>query len=85
MADLHYREKLKQIEQAASSNRVSEDAQNFGLGCFIVAFILLIVFLLFLTIALWVNEIFIGSLLTAVVSLICLLILYKLWTAPKIP
>ena len=85
MADLHYREKLKKIEQAASSNRVSDNAKNIGMGCFIFGFILVIVFLLFLSISLWLNEIIIGSVLTAVVMIICMLVLYKLWTAPKIP
>ncbi|MFJ7825605.1 hypothetical protein [Psychrobacillus sp. NPDC096623] len=85
MADLHYREKLKQIEKAASSNNISEDAKTIGMGCFIIAFILLIIFLLFLAISLWINEIIAGSLITAVVMIICMLVLYKLWTAPNIP
>ncbi|SDN26486.1 hypothetical protein SAMN05518871_104120 [Psychrobacillus sp. OK028] len=85
MADLHYREKLKQIEQAASSNAVSKDAKNIGMGCFIFAFFLLIVFLLFLSVSLWINKIIVGALLTGILVIICIFVLYKLWTAPKIP
>ena len=62
-----------------------ENAKNIGMGCFIFGFILLIVFLLFLAVSLWINEIIVGSLLTATVIIICLFVLYKLWSAPKIP
>ena len=85
MADFHYREKLKQIEQAASTNMVPEGAKNIGMGCFIFVFALLIAFLIFLSVSLWINDIIIGSLITGIVNLVCLFVLYKLWTAPKIP
>ena len=85
MADFHYREKLKQIEKAASENLVSEGAKNVGMGCFIFVFIILITFLIFLSISLWINKIIVGSLLTGILVLVCLFVLYKLWTAPKIP
>ena len=85
MADLHYREKVKQIEKAASTNMVPESAKNIGMGCFIFVFILLIMFLIFLAISLWFNEIMVGSLLTSVVVIVCIFVLYKFWTAPKIP
>ena len=85
MADLHYREKVKQIEKAASTNMVPESAKNIGMGCFIFVFILLIVFLIFLSVSLWINEIMVGSLLTGIVVIVCLFVLYKFWTAPKIP
>lgn len=85
MADFHYREKLKQIEKAASTNMLSEGAKNIGMGCFVFVFILLIAFLIFLSVSLWMNDIIVGSLLTGIVVLVCLFVLYKLWTAPKIP
>lgn len=85
MADFYYREKLKQIEKAASTNMVPEGAKNFGMGCFIFGFILLVAFLIFLSISLWINEITVGSLLTGIIALVCLFVLYKFWTAPKIP
>ncbi|WP_277586890.1 hypothetical protein [Psychrobacillus antarcticus] len=85
MADLHYREKVKQIEQAASKNMVPESAKNIGMGCFIFVFILLIVFLLFLSVSLWINEIIVGSLITGTIAIVCIIVLYKFWTAPKIP
>ena len=85
MADFHYREKLKQIEKAASTNMVPEGAKNIGMGCFIFGFILLVAFLIFLSISLWINEITVGSLLTGIIALICLFVLFKFWTAPKIP
>jgi len=85
MADFHYREKLKQIEKAASTNMVPEGAKNIGMGCFIFGFILLVAFLIFLSISLWINDITVGSLLTGIIALVCLFVLYKFWTAPKIP
>ena len=85
MADFNTREKLKQIEKAASTNAVPEGAKNIGLGCFIFAFILLISFLIFLSVSLWLNKIIVGSLLICIVVLVCLYVLYKFWTAPKIP
>lgn len=85
MADFHYREKVKQIEKAASTSTVPESAKNIGMGCFIFVFILLIAFLVFLSVSLWINEIIVGSLLTGVVVIGCLFVLYKFWTAPKIP
>ncbi|WP_419960967.1 hypothetical protein [Psychrobacillus sp. BM2] len=85
MADFHYREKLKQIEKAASTSKVPEGAKNIGMGCFIFVFILLIAFLIFLSVSLWINEIFVGSLLMGIVAIFCLFVLYKFWTAPKIP
>ncbi|QUG40433.1 hypothetical protein KD050_14170 [Psychrobacillus sp. INOP01] len=85
MADFHYREKLKQIEKAASTNLVPEGAKNVGMGCFVFVFILLISFLIFLSISLWINEIIVGSLLTGILVFVCLFVLYKIWTAPKIP
>ena len=85
MADFHYREKLKKIERAASTNNVPEGAKNIGLGCFIFVFSLLIAFLIFLSVSLWINEILVGSLITGIIVIVCIFILYKFWTAPKIP
>lgn len=86
MADLHFREKLRTIEKAAStSNEVPEKAKNLGMGCFTLAAILLIAFLLFLAFSLYINEIIIGSIITFVLAVILLFMLIKLWTAPKLP
>lgn len=85
MADLHYREKLKNIEKAASTNEVSNTAKSFGLGCFILGMLLFIGFLLFLAISLFINDIIFGSVVTFVVAALFIFILMKLLTAPKLP
>lgn len=85
MADLHYREKLKTIEKAASTNEVSDKAKNIGLGCFTLGMLLFIGFLLFLVISLFINNILFGSIATFVVIALLVIVLVKLWTAPKLP
>lgn len=86
MADLHYREKLKAIEKAAStSNEVPEKAKSLGMGCFTLGTILFIAFLFFLAFSLFINNIIIGSVITFFVAIIFIFILIKLWTAPKLP
>ncbi|WP_282243039.1 hypothetical protein [Psychrobacillus sp. NEAU-3TGS] len=85
MADLHYREKLRKIEQAASTNEVSNGAKSFGLGCFTVGMLLFIGFLLFLAISLFINDIIFGSVITFFVAALFIFILLKLLTAPKLP
>lgn len=85
MADLHYREKLKNIEKAASTNEISNTAKGFGFGCFTIGMLLFIGFLLFLAISLLINEIIFGSVATFVVAAVFIFILMKLLTAPKLP
>lgn len=86
MADLHYREKLKSIEQAAStSNKVPEKAKNLGMGCFMLALITLIVFFIFLAISLFMHTIIVGSIVTSLVAIACIYLLIKLGTAPNLP
>lgn len=86
MADLHYREKLKTIEKAATtSNEIPDKAKNLGMGCFTLGTILLICFLLFLAFSLWTNGIIIGSIITICIAFILLFVLIKLWIAPKLP
>lgn len=86
MADLHYREKLKKIEQAAlSSDEIPEQVKTFGMGCFHIGVILVIGFLIFLAISLFLNDIIIGSIITLVVACAFIYILIKLWTAPRLP
>ncbi|TQR08748.1 hypothetical protein [Psychrobacillus soli] len=85
MADLQYREKLRKIEQAASTNEVSNKAKNFGLGCFTLGMLLFIGFLLFLAISLFINDIIFGSVVTFIVAAFFIFIVMKLLTAPKLP
>ncbi|MFJ8065994.1 hypothetical protein ACIQYS_15305 [Psychrobacillus sp. NPDC096426] len=85
MADLHYREKLRKIEQAASKNEVPNSAKNFGLGCFTLGMLLFIGLLLFLAISLFIHNIIFGSVVTFVVAAVFIFILMKLLTAPKLP
>ncbi|WP_144512069.1 hypothetical protein [Bacillus sp. FJAT-22090] len=85
MADLHYREKLKTIEKAASTNEISDKAKNMGMGCFTLGMLLFIGFLLFLAISLFINKILFGSILTFIVAVLLVIILVKLWNAPKLP
>ncbi|MFF2753352.1 hypothetical protein ACFVR1_06290 [Psychrobacillus sp. NPDC058041] len=86
MADLHYREKLKTIEKAATtSNEIPDKAKTLGIGCFTIGTILLIGFLLFLAFSLFTNGIIIGSIITIFIAFILLFVLIKLWIAPKLP
>lgn len=85
MADLHYREKLRRIEKAASTNAVPDKAKNIGMGCFTLGTLLFIGFLIFLAISLFINEITFGSILTFVVAALFIFMLTKLWTASKLP
>lgn len=86
MADLHFREKLKNIEKAAStSNEIPEKAKNIGMGCFTLGMILLIAFLIFLAFSLFINGILIGSSICFIIAIILVFVLIKLWTAPKLP
>lgn len=85
MADFQHREKLKKLEEAAVNNNVPAKANNIGIGCFLLGTIIFICFLLFLSISLYFNEIFIGSIITFMVALVFAFILFKLWTAPKLP
>ncbi|TQR21105.1 hypothetical protein [Psychrobacillus vulpis] len=86
MADLHFREKLKTIERAATtSNEVPEKAKNIGMGCFTLGTIVFIAFLLFLAFSLFTNGIMVGSIITFLVAIISIFVLIKLWTAPKLP
>lgn len=85
MADLHYREKLRKIEKAASTNEVSNSAKNFGLGCFTIGMLLFTGFLLFLAISLFIHKIIFGSVVTFIVTAVFIFILIKLLTAPKLP
>lgn len=85
MADLHFREKFRNIEKAASSNEIPDKSKNIGLGCFALATILFIGFLLFLGISLFINGIVWGSICVFLVSLLFIIILIKLWSAPNLP
>ncbi|SES02356.1 hypothetical protein [Psychrobacillus sp. OK032] len=85
MADFQYRDKLRKIEQAASTNEVPNSAKNFGLGCFTLGMLLFIGFLLFLAISLFIHHIIIGSVITFIVAALFIFILIKLLTAPKLP
>ncbi|WP_391119842.1 hypothetical protein [Psychrobacillus sp. L3] len=86
MADLHYREKLRTIEKAATtSNEVPDKAKNLGMGCFTLGTILFIAFLLFIAFSLFANGIVIGSIITIFIAIILLFVLIKLWIAPKLP
>jgi len=85
MADLHYREKLRKIEQAASTNEVPNSAKNFGLGCFTLGMLLFIGFLLFLATSLFIHNFTFSSLITFVIAALFIFILIKLLTAPKLP
>lgn len=85
MADLHYREKLRKIEKAASTNEVSNSAKNFGICCFTLGMLLFIGFLLFLGVSLFINNIIFGSVVTFIAAALFIFILMKLFTAPKLP
>lgn len=85
MADLHYREKLRSIEKAASSNQVSDRTKNIGMGCFTLGTLLFIGFVIFLGISLFINGIIFGSILSFIVAIFFIFILIKLLAAPKLP
>ncbi|QFF97875.1 hypothetical protein PB01_03065 [Psychrobacillus glaciei] len=86
MADLHYREKLRTIEKAATmSNEIPDKAKSLGMGCFTLGTILFIAFLLFIAFSLFANGIVIGAVITIFIAIILLVVLIKLWTAPKFP
>ncbi|MER2263034.1 MAG: hypothetical protein ABS934_13565 [Psychrobacillus sp.] len=85
MANFEFREKLKKLENAAVKNDVPPKATSMGFGCFLLGTIFFIGILVYLTISLYINKIYIGGTITLFISLIFAFIVFKLWTAPKLP
>ena len=85
MENFDYREKMKKIEDAAVKNDVPSRATSMGIGCFLLGTIFFIGLLIYLAIALYINKIYIGATITISVAIIFVFIVFKLWTAPKLP
>lgn len=85
MANFEFREKLKKLENAAVKNDVPPKVTSIGVGCFLLGTIFFIGILVYLTISLYINKIYIGGTITLLVAITFAFIVFKLWTAPKLP
>ena len=86
MSDLRFREKLRQVEKAATtSDQVPEKAKRFGVWVVFLFSILLIMSLLMLAVLAAIGSSYGTAIFLTAIGLVLAFIVWNVYRAPKLP